>query len=256
MLKYDDYARFVVSDDYNTLTGILRELNPGFDFDKRVFIVGLGNKDKNKKYVKSFPKNSVITAIDLNPGDFKLNNLLYLKEDVFNVFFDKVAKNYGTLVFQRVCGENSCGGLAQLIDGFVDKFGGFNNIIIRFCENPNHYLLNDKFSKNEFIWFHALSIEEQLISMGFNTMLTYTFYKDKKDFKIPYALVASKQEFDDVITRTVPNGEQSYLNFLYNSNPNLYSFMVTQLKGGFISKRVNLRSNRLELLERFKKRIK
>ncbi len=252
MPPFDDYARFVTNDDYGTLVSVIRELNPDFDFDKSVFIVGLGHKESGKKYVSSFPSDFVFTAIDLEPGDFKLDNLIYLKEDVFNVDFSRVAKNYGTLVFQRVCGKNSCGGLAQLVDGFVDEFGGFNNVVIRFCENPNHYLLNNKFSRNDFLWFHALSVEKKLIDMGFNTLLTYTVFKDNKGFYVPYTLVASKQKFDDV-TRNVDSNEQQYLTYLYNYDPNRYMLMFRQIKEEV--KDVDLRSNRLRLLEEFNKRI-
>jgi len=118
-----------------------------------------------------------VSCVDIkSKPTIKGSELDWIQEDVYKLSFDEFKKDFDTVVLQRLCDGKGKMPLELILKG---SLVGFENIIIEFCNNEEHYPTKSR----DVMQRNALLCEQHLQEAGYNVRLL-SFENEYLNFKL------------------------------------------------------------------------
>lgn len=104
--------------------------------DQGVLFLGTGDKASIPVLLNPFYK---VLCVDLAEPPLNASGVDWLRADARSLDFNLLKQSFDTVVLQRLCDKKSH---ARFPYDLIGSIVGFDNILIEFCDNPEHYDFN------------------------------------------------------------------------------------------------------------------
>ncbi|MBD3312394.1 hypothetical protein GF352_03005 [archaeon] len=104
--------------------------------DQGVLFLGTGDKASIPVLLSHAYR---VLCVDLAERPLNASSVDWLRADVRTLDFSLLMQSFDTVVLQRLCDKESRARFPYVL---LDSLVGFDNILIEFCDNPEHYDFN------------------------------------------------------------------------------------------------------------------